>query len=476
MEFDLRPKRFVYLVNFFVLSILFLVIRPRLVVIILGWDGLGVISFLLVIYYNNFGSLKSGLVTIYINRFGDVAILFSLFLMYSIGYWPFWILMYDTEIILLSLFLALAASTKRAQLPFSAWLPAAMAAPTPVSSLVHSSTLVTAGVYLIIRFFFIYNNFFIRRIFLYIAFITSFFSGVVACVEPDLKKVVAISTLRQLGLIIFMVCYGEFLLTFFHIVSHAIFKSLLFLSCGILIIISMGGQDRRFIGGFRKMNWTFLLIFSISRISLIGFPFTAGFYSKDLILERSLLTGENFVSYIFLYICCILTVLYRIKIFLRGLSSFRLGELFFLYKSILNYEFAITILSIWAVTAGKALGYIYFSWSFFCIKGMDKTVGIAVLRLGILLSFFKLWKFLSRKFWKEIMGELFFINWIFGGFWSKKMVVISYLLKGEFFWLEFIGIKRFNLLVYYFSSFNFLSSFYLGKFLFFFIFLFYVWF
>jgi len=153
-----EDKKFIYLVILFVLSIGFLILAPFFWGVIIGWDGLGVTSFLLVIYYNNTSSLRSGLVTIYTNRLGDISMLFSICLVTGVGIMcADWIFCGGSLIV--GMFVLLAGITRRAQVPFSSWLPAAISAPTPVSSLVHSSTLVTAGVYLFFRFFYIFRYF-----------------------------------------------------------------------------------------------------------------------------------------------------------------------------------------------------------------------------------------------------------------------------------------------------------------------------
>ena len=143
--------RFHYLLITFILRIYFLILRPNIVSILLGWDGLGLSSYLLVIYYGRAKAYNSGMITALTNRLGDSLILLSIGYLFIIGNWNLYFYSVKSIDRLLMLMLILAASTKRAQIPFSAWLPAAMAAPTPVSSLVHSSTLVTAGVYLLIR-------------------------------------------------------------------------------------------------------------------------------------------------------------------------------------------------------------------------------------------------------------------------------------------------------------------------------------
>jgi len=180
--------RFIWLVYLFVLSIVLLIIRPNIVRILLGWDGLGLVSYCLVIYYHNVKSANAGILTILSNRIGDVAILLCISWIFNYGGWNFYYLPYifRSEELKVVIFLVLvAALTRRAQVPFSAWLPAAIAAPTPVSSLVHSSTLVTAGVYLLIRFRELLG---VRFILLIISIITIIISGVNANLEIDLKK------------------------------------------------------------------------------------------------------------------------------------------------------------------------------------------------------------------------------------------------------------------------------------------------
>lgn len=222
---------------------------------------------------------------------------------------------------LIVFFVCLAGITKRAQIPFSAWLPAAMAAPTPVSSLVHSSTLVTAGVYLLIRF----NNILLNRglslFVLFISIITIMMAGLNANLEQDIKKVVALSTLSQLGLIIITLRLGFRDLAFFHLITHAIFKSTLFLRVGFIIHSIRGYQDRRKIRGLRTSSPVFRVVFGITNLALCGFPFLAGFYSKDIILE---LTNRINLNYFLLFMIIFstgLTVSYSVRVIYLSLRS-----------------------------------------------------------------------------------------------------------------------------------------------------------
>jgi NADH-ubiquinone oxidoreductase chain 5 len=205
------------------------------------------------------------------------------------------------------------AVMKRAQVPFSAWLPAAMAAPTPVSSLVHSSTLVTAGVYVLVRFNYI---FFSLNWVNTISCITMIVSGLAAAVEKDLKKVIAMSTLRQLSVIFFSLSMGLWKLAFLHVLLHALYKSLLFLGCGRMILRLLGRQDSRgfgfSFGGFGK------LCFFSSSVRLVGLPFAVGFFSKDLIILLISFNSLNFFNMIIFFIGCLLTVFYRMRLIYYG--------------------------------------------------------------------------------------------------------------------------------------------------------------
>lgn len=233
MEGDNSLNKFIYIIFLFVASIALIILSPNIIRILLGWDGLGLVSYCLVIYYHNVKSYNSGMLTILSNRLGDIAILLCISWIVNFGSFNFYYIQYiDYDLYVILLLVVIAAITKRAQIPFSAWLPAAMAAPTPVSSLVHSSTLVTAGVYLLIRF---HNLLEYNSYLLVISVLTLFMSGLGANYEIDLKKIIALSTLSQLGIIMFILSLGQYEIAFFHLVRHATFKSLLFLCAGYYI-------------------------------------------------------------------------------------------------------------------------------------------------------------------------------------------------------------------------------------------------
>lgn len=303
MNEDKNKIRFIYIVVLFIVSIIFLIISPNLITILIGWDGLGLVSYCLVIYFQNYKSYNAGILTALSNRIGDVALLISIAWIINIGRWSFifYLEFIDLNLIFL-IIIIIAAITKRAQIPFSSWLPAAIAAPTPVSALVHSSTLVTAGVYLLIRF----NNYLILNnqvllILLILGRLTIFISGLGANYEIDLKKIIALSTLSQLGLIIRILSLGYIKLAFFHLLTHALFKALLFLCAGIFIHRIINFQDIRLSGGFNNQIILSLIYFNISSLALCGIPFLAGFYSKDLILEYVIISNINLLIFFFFF-------------------------------------------------------------------------------------------------------------------------------------------------------------------------------
>ena len=212
----------------------------------------------------------------------------------------------------------MASITKRAQFPFISWLPAAIAAPTPVSALVHSSTLVTAGIFLLVRFYpLIQGRKPLELILLFAATTTSLIAGIAAIAECDIKKVIALSTLRQLGTIIFSLAINMPHLAFFHLITHALFKALLFMAAGTLIHFHSHTQDLRSIGQLNSsMPLTTTMIVG-RRVALCGAPFTAGFYSKDLIIEAQARRPINYTLIILFILATGLTTAYRIRLLIN---------------------------------------------------------------------------------------------------------------------------------------------------------------
>ena len=320
--------RFLIILVLFVGSIWLLILRPNLISLLLGWDGLGVTSYLLVIFYQRRKSYNAGMITALTNRLGDVGLLVCISLLIVQGDWTFLFPTLQREILSygLVLILILSACTKRAQMPFSSWLPAAMAAPTPVSALVHSSTLVTAGVYLLIRFNYLFTRRECVKILFFIGRITMLMAGLAAINEIDIKKVIALSTLSQLGVIIITLGLGSPHLSFFHLLSHAYFKAMLFICAGSLIHSIKEYQDIRTISLSERGRVKVMSILIIANFSLCGLPFISGFYSKDLILELLLLNNISWSFLLVGFLGTALTVAYSCRISYLLIGRFATGE------------------------------------------------------------------------------------------------------------------------------------------------------
>nr|AIY61666.1 NADH dehydrogenase subunit 5 [Glyptotermes sp. A TB-2014] len=369
MHGDLNINRFIMLVLMFVLSMMFLIISPNMISILLGWDGLGLVSYCLVIYYQNVKSYNAGMLTVLSNRVGDVALLMVIAWMINFGSWNYiyWLefLSSSFEMCFISLLVVLAAMTSSAQIPFSSWLPAAMAAPTPVSALVHSSTLVTAGVYLLIRFSPAFNYSLCTFLLLFSG-LTMFMAGLGANFEYDLSKIIALSTLSQLGLMIGSVAVGFAGLAFFHLLTHALFKALLFMCAGVIIHTMSDSQDIRFMGNLSfQMPYTSVCL-GVSSFALCGMPFLAGFYSSDFILEMISFSYMNLIGFFLFFVSTGLTVCYSFRLFYYVFcGDYNLSSFYFISEDNINMFYGMFGLMVVAVFGGSML-----SWMIFCTPSM----------------------------------------------------------------------------------------------------------
>nr|AND96532.1 NADH deshydrogenase subunit 5 [Onthophagus diabolicus] len=391
MSGDLYMNRFIMLVGMFVLSMMLLIISPNLISILLGWDGLGLVSYCLVIYYQNVKSYNAGMITALSNRIGDVFILLSIAWMMNYGgfnYYFYVDYMKSDSFYIVGVFILIAAMTKSAQIPFSSWLPAAMAAPTPVSSLVHSSTLVTAGVYLLIRFNLAlsYNC---MLFLLFIGSMTMFMAGLGANYEYDLKKIIALSTLSQLGLMMSILSLGEFKLAFFHLLTHALFKALLFMCGGCMIHNLNNCQDIRFMGNLINIMPLTISFFIISNMALCGLPFLSGFYSKDLILEVVSMNYLNLFIYIIFFISTGLTVSYTFRliyyVILGDYNHFPLNLILDNNNKIMLQGMAGLISFV--IIGGSMLMWVMFPVPYIiCLPMIMKVMALIVTMVGVILG------------------------------------------------------------------------------------------
>ena len=343
MWHDPNLLRFFKYLSLFTFFMLILVTANNFLQLFLGWEGVGLSSYLLInFWYTRIQANKSAMKAMIINRFGDcgiyLSIILSFFLFKTLDfkiiynilplYENFYIIILNKKIkvlYILSITLLIGVIGKSAQFGLHTWLPDAMEGPTPVSSLLHAATMVTAGVYILIRCSYIFEySKEINHLIILIGSLTSFFSASIGLVQNDLKKVVAFSTCSQLGYMVFACGLSNYNLAMFHLFNHAFFKALLFLGTGFIIHALLDEQDMRKMGGLLN-----LLPFSYSAIligscALSGIPFLTGYYSKDVIMEYGFLlpfftTTPEFGFW-----------LIKITLFLTSYYSFRLIILTFL--------------------------------------------------------------------------------------------------------------------------------------------------
>lgn len=306
---------FLWITNLFILSMLLVVNLSNLFFLMLGWDGLGLVSFFLIVYYQNQSSITSGVFTLLINRLGDRFFLVTIILFF---YYQSDLTMFTSNLpsFITLFFLILTFMTKRALYPFSPWLPLAIAAPTPISALVHSSTLVTSGLYLIIRFsYLLYSSYLLIKLLLILRLFTSFYAGINSIFEKDLKKMIALSTLRHLGFIGIAFSAGLLQLAFFHMLTHALFKSLLFMTIGDIIINLNHSQDIRYLSsGILYTPFSCLIIY-VSILNLLGLPNLSGYFSKDLVLEIINYSSSSIIIIVVLFLNVFFTYYYTYQLF-----------------------------------------------------------------------------------------------------------------------------------------------------------------
>nr|UOU85208.1 NADH dehydrogenase subunit 5 [Haematopota pluvialis] len=425
MSSDMNINRFIMLVLMFVLSMMLLIISPNLISILLGWDGLGLVSYLLVIYFQNVKSYNAGMLTALSNRIGDVAFLLSIAWMLNYGSWNYIfyleLMKNDKSMQIIAGLIMLAAMTKSAQIPFSSWLPAAMAAPTPVSALVHSSTLVTAGIYLLIRFNALLLDSWTGQLLLLISGLTMFMAGIGANFEFDLKKIIALSTLSQLGLMMSILSMGYPKLAFFHLLTHALFKALLFMCAGAIIHNMNNSQDIRNMGGFTYHMPMTSSCFNVANLALCGMPFLAGFYSKDLILEIVSLSYLNMFSFFLYFFSTGLTVCYSLRLAYYSMTGdFNAGALHFLNDEGWVMLKGMMGLLIMAIIGGSMLNWLIFPTpDMICLPFELKLLTLFVCivggTMGYLISnvsFYFMNKSLSYYLTSTFLGSMWFMPYI----------------------------------------------------------------
>jgi len=333
MSHDPHNQRFFSYLSLFTFMMIVLVTSNNILLLFVGWEGVGICSYLLVsFWFTRIAANQSSISAFLTNRVGDCFLTIGIFaILWSLGNIDYSTIFslspyLNKDIItFIGICLLIGAMAKSSQIGLHVWLPMAMEGPTPVSALIHAATMVTAGVYLLIRTSpLIEYSSTVLILCLWIGSITTLFSSLIGLFQQDIKKVIAYSTMSQLGMMVIAIGLSSYNIALFHLINHAFYKGLLFLGAGVVIHAVSDNQDFRKYGGLKNFLPITYSVMLIASFSLVAFPFMSGFYSKDFILESSY--GQFYFSGIVIYfiatIGAIFTTLYSVKIlYLTFLSN-----------------------------------------------------------------------------------------------------------------------------------------------------------
>ena len=462
MNTDPHNPRFFSYLSLFTFMMIVLVTADNYLLMFVGWEGVGVCSYLLVsFWFTRIAANQSSMSAFLTNRVGDCFLTIGMFtLLWSLGNLDYTITfslapyIHQNTIMIIGICLLIGAMAKSSQLGLHVWLPMAMEGPTPVSALIHAATMVTAGVYLLIRSSpLIEYSSTLLLICLWLGAVTTLFSSLIGLFQGDIKKIIAYSTMSQLGMMVVAIGLSSYNIALFHLINHAFYKGLLFLGAGAVIHAVADNQDLRKYGGlilFLPLTYSVILIASLS---LVAFPFMTGFFSKDFILESAY--GQYFFQGISVYIIAItgaiFTTLYSIKILYLTFLGSPNGPINY-YKNAHEGNFFLSlplvILAIFSIYFGFLTKDIYIGLgsNFFLDNSLfihpiheifiDTEFGVPVLfkLLPLILTIF-------FTFSSLIMSEYFFKNinifklsnkgYFFFGFFNQRFLI-------EFFYNTFI--------------------------------------
>jgi len=365
MAHDKGYTRYFTYLNLFTFAMLILVLASNMILMFVGWEGVGLCSYLLIgFWFEKHSAASAGKKAFIVNRIGDAGfILGILFIFLAVGSSEFTAInkalsggsITQGLATLTAILLFVSAAGKSAQLPLYVWLPDAMEGPTPVSALIHAATMVTAGVYMVARMNLLYTfSGTAGNIVAFVGALTAIFAATMALTQNDIKRVLAYSTISQLGYMFIGCGVGAYAAGIFHLYTHAFFKSLLFLAAGSVMHALSGELDMRKMGGLRKyLPWTYPT-FLIGAIAISGVPFLSGFFSKDAILTHAYAQGQYFIWALGLA-GAILTAFYMFRlIFLtfHGPERLNPGAKHHLHESPKVMTIPLAILAFFSIIAG----------------------------------------------------------------------------------------------------------------------------
>ncbi len=359
MDKDKSYGRFFTYFNLFIFFMFLLVLADNPIIMFVGWEGVGLISYLLIgFYFDDIKNTYAGNKAFIVNRVGDFGFLSALMLLFvEIGHGGFSydalfsnLSLIDTPMLsLIALLLFVGAMGKSAQLPLFVWLPDAMAGPTPVSALIHAATMVTAGIYMVARFAPLYNIAGdVSLLIAYIGALSALFAAIVATRQYDIKKILAYSTISQLGFMFMALGVGAYSTALFHMFTHAFFKGLLFMGAGAIIVAFGHKQDIRELRGIRKSVPSIFSMMLIGSLTISAIPPLSAFFSKDAIM--SVLDASNHLDLFFIaLISSLFTVFYMFRmIFVLFFSEITNAPSKNSVKSMIYPMAILTLLSIFA--------------------------------------------------------------------------------------------------------------------------------
>nr|YP_009029841.1 NADH dehydrogenase subunit 5 [Clavelina oblonga]CAL24383.1 NADH dehydrogenase subunit 5 [Clavelina oblonga] len=449
-------KYFMIYMMFFMTFMMILVSSHSFFLLMVGWEGVGIMSYLLIGWWMGRSEASvSAMQAVYYNRLGDLGFMFFMvYALYFGGKLYVDSYFYSYISFFLSFFIMIGIIAKSSQFIFHSWLPNAMEGPTPVSSLLHSSTMVVAGVFLLIRMIESFNIL-VLELLMFLGGVTMLFGAVCAFGQSDLKKIIAYSTTSQLGLMILNLSIGNVALTFFHLCMHAFFKSMLFMGAGVFIHGASNNQDIRDFGNVFFFTKLCNLGMLVSSFSLMGMPFLCGYYSKDLILENTWGPVMNRFSFFLFFLASVFTVAYSFRMIFIMFSSFMKNTKYIKMigqeKMGNNFGWFFT-LTFFSILSGMILnGMLFKVIQEEYLSVSMKISPFFVIFFGFLMSFMIYLKiFLSGKF-----GKTFYYNPLFHSMYTftvKK--VTGFLWFFEFIWVEFMCVLWMQKIMSKFNSLN----------------------
>lgn len=470
MRYDPYLFRFLYLLSLFIFFMLFFVISLNIIQLFLGWEGIGLCSYLLInFWFTRISANQAALKAMILNKIGDLSFLVFIILYYYIyrsfdyifmfiyiNYYKYvylYIFGFNFHLYsLLAFFLLIAIMAKSAQLGLHMWLPDAMEGPTPVSALIHAATMVTAGIYLYLRLYLFFEYSLLNIYILYLGSLTALFGSLVASFQYDIKKIIAYSTCSQLGYMLVACGITRYDFAIFHLFNHGFFKALLFLLAGILIHVLLNEQDMRRMG-LLYLNFPITLsFFFIGLYSLLGLPYFSGFYSKELILNNSfsIYNINYYIIYSFILCATFFTAYYSYRlVYYVFFSSVKQNIFFIQCFEELKLLFFLSILICFSFYGGfffnesingignyevyKIFGFKNIFYEYEYLYFIYKLIPVFISFIGLIVGYYliikknrilyifnyKSYKFFNQKWYFDILSYFYF---------SKIILKKSYLI------------------------------------------------